>query len=70
MVDQCDQTYNFKRTFESHYANEFVKMKGNLRLIWTDVLIEVTFRNLNLERMHLTNAKNYFYYQEQIWCSC
>ena len=33
MVDQCDQTYNFKRTFESHYANEFVKMKGNLRLI-------------------------------------
>ena len=58
MVDQCDQTYNFKRTFESHYANEFVKMKGNLRLIWTDVLIEVTFRNLNLERMHLTNAKN------------
>ena len=33
MVTQCDQTYNFKRTFESHYANEFVKMKGNLRLL-------------------------------------
>ena len=33
MVDECDQTYNFKRTFESHYANEFVKMKGNLRLL-------------------------------------
>ena len=33
MVDGCDQTYNFKRTFESHYANEFVKMKGNLRLL-------------------------------------
>ena len=34
MVDNCDQTHNFKRTFESHYANEFVKMKGNLRLLW------------------------------------
>ena len=33
MVDHCDQTFNFKRTFESHYANEFVKMKGNLRLL-------------------------------------
>ena len=32
MVDNCDQTFNFKRTFESHYANEYVKMKGNLRL--------------------------------------
>ena len=35
MVDNCDQTHNFKRTFESHYANEFVKMKGNLRLLWS-----------------------------------
>ena len=34
IVDNCDQTHNFKRTFESHYANEFVKMKGNLRLLW------------------------------------
>ena len=33
MVDGCDQTFNFKRTFESHYANEFIKMKGNLRLL-------------------------------------
>ena len=33
MVDGCDQTFNFKRTFETHYANEFVKMKGNLRLL-------------------------------------
>jgi hypothetical protein len=33
MVDNCDQTFNFKRTFESHYANEFVKMRGNLRLL-------------------------------------
>ena len=33
MVANCDQTFNFKRTFESNYANEFVKMKGNLRLL-------------------------------------
>ena len=33
MVSECDQTFNFKRTFESAYANEFVKMKGNLRLL-------------------------------------
>ena len=33
MVTGIDQTHNFKRTFESNYANEFVKMKGNLRLL-------------------------------------
>ena len=32
MVTGCDQTHNRKKTFESHYANEYVKMKGNLRL--------------------------------------
>ena len=33
MIAGVDQTHNFKRTFDSNYANEFIKMKGNLRLL-------------------------------------
>ena len=32
-ISEIDKTHNFKSTFESNYANEWIKMRANLRLL-------------------------------------